>query len=112
MSFISSLKTDVAKAISTLVAFGHSVENTVLPALKQLDNQQAVIEGVTGLISPAAKAVEIAAFNVLDLVITAIEDSSKATTDGGVNLTLDAAVVADIKKVIAAIRGLSGVTKT
>jgi hypothetical protein len=105
MSLITTVEHAFAVAAQDTVKTAKFIENAVLPALQKASANAATVEAVTGLISPAAANIERTAFAVLGLAIKAIEDAEAAAAGGGVNVSLDAALVADLKSIAPAITG-------
>jgi hypothetical protein len=105
MNAVESVFSKVAKDAVTAAKY---VESKILPALQKAEVNQATIEAITGLISPQAEAIEKAAYEVLGVVISALEAADAAVANGanGLSVSLDAAVVADVKAVAAAIKSL------
>ena len=62
------------------------------------------VEAVTALVCPQLANIERVGEAVLGVVIQAIEDATSAATAGGLNVSLDAALVADIKAILPAIK--------
>ena len=60
---------------------------------------------MTALVSPQAANIERLGFAVLGLVIKAIDDAGTAAGANGLNVTLDAQLVADIKSIASAVTG-------
>ena len=104
MSLISSLEHAFAVGAQKIVAEGKVIETKVLPFLQKANATAATVEGVTALIDPAAVAIERSAYAVLGLAIKAIQDGGTAAASGGVNLTLDAALIADLKAILPAVK--------
>jgi hypothetical protein len=69
--------------------------------LQYVQKNQAEIEAITGLIDPGAALIEQIAFGALGEVVGAVHSVGQAAAVNGVNLTLDATAVADIKNLIA-----------
>jgi hypothetical protein len=109
MSFILTAEHAIASAAQKLVSEGKLIEQKVLPALQKASASATVIEGITSLVDPAAVNVERAAYAGLGVIIKAIQDAEAAGASGGVNLTLDAAFVADVKSIIPAVKGATAV---
>ena len=103
MNLITTVEHALASAAQEVVKTARFVANTVLPLLRNAKTAETTIETVTGLVSPAAVNIERAAFALLGLAIKALGDGSQAVLAGGVNLQLDAALVADIKSIMAAV---------
>jgi len=78
--------------------------------LKKAQADQCTIEAVTGLVSPQAANIERAGFAVLDVVINALDAAGAAAGANGLNVTLDAQLVADIKAIASAVKGAVAVS--
>ena len=91
-----------ASTAKELVAAYRFIQSKVIPALKDIDADASVIEAVTGLVAPEAVAVERAAFAVLGMVVDILDKVPE--TNGGVNITLDAEIVTEIKAIAAIIK--------
>jgi hypothetical protein len=107
---ITSVEDALATAASDTVKVAKSVEASVLPVLKKAQAVQSTIEAVTSLVSPQAANIERAGFAVLGVVIKAIDDASTAVGANGLNVSLDAQLVADIKAIAAAVKGALSAT--
>ena len=59
---------------------------------------------MTALVSPRAANIERVGFAVLGVVIKAIEDAGAAAGANGLNVILDAQLVADIKSIASAVK--------
>jgi hypothetical protein len=70
----------------------------------------STIEAVTALVSPQAANIERVGFAVLGVAIKAIDDAGTAGGAGGLNLSLDAQLVADIKSIVEAVKSAVHVT--
>src|SRR5262245_3934843 len=77
----------------------------VLPVLKKAQAEAPTIEAVTALVSPQAAKTERVGFAVLGLVIKAIDDAGIAARANGLNVALNAQLVADIKSTASAVKG-------
>ena len=73
--------------------------------LKSAQANESTIEAVTSLVSPQAANIERAGFAVLGVVINALDAAGAAAGANGLNVTLDAQVVADIKAIASAVKG-------
>jgi len=104
MNLITTADHAYASAAKDIVAASKYVQSTVLPTLTKAAAQASTIEAVTGLVSPAAVNIERAAFAVLGTIIKAITDGGTAVAAGGLNVQLDAALVADIKAIMPAVK--------
>lgn len=103
-NLITTAEHALAAAASDLVKAGKFVEMKVLPELQKAQADAGTIEAVTSLVSPSAANVERAAFAVLGLVIKTIQDAGTAASGGGLNVTLDAQLVSDIKSIAPAVQ--------
>jgi hypothetical protein len=77
--------------------------------LKKAQAEASTIEAVTSLVSPQAANIERVGFAVLGVVIKAIDDAGTAAGANGLNVTLDAQLIADIKSIAAAVKGAAHV---
>lgn len=107
MSLITSISHAFAIAAQDIVKAGRIITTTVLPTLQRAQADAPVIEAVTGLVSPQAANIERSAFAVLGLVIKAIDDAATAANAGGVNISLDASVVSDIRAIMSAVKAVA-----
>lgn len=101
---ITTLEHAFAVAAQKIVAEAKFVESKVLPVLEKAQAQAQTVEAITGLVSPQAANIERVGYAILGQVIKAIEDSASAAAAGGLNVTLDQAVVDDIKTIIPAVK--------
>jgi len=104
MSLILSLEHAYATAIADLKKAGRFVLTTVLPALKEAKAAAPTIEAVTAVVSPQLANIERVGEAVLGLVIKAVEDGAAAADAGGVNVQLNAALIADIRAILPAVK--------
>src|SRR5262245_35388680 len=104
-ALISSIEHAFATAASDTVKVAKFVEAKVLPALKQAQAEAPTIEAVTALVSPQAANIERVGFAVLGVVIKAIDDAGSTAGASGLNISLDAQLVADIKSVASTVKG-------
>jgi hypothetical protein len=104
MNLITTADHAYASAAKDIVTASKFVQSNVLPVLTKASAQASTIEAVTGLVSPAAVNVERAAFAVLGAIIKAIGDTNQAAAAGGLNVQLDAALIADVKAIIPAVK--------
>jgi hypothetical protein len=63
---------------------------------------ESEVEAVTSVIFPPAVMIERAAFGLLGLAAAAAHDAQPAADANGLNITLDAQMVADIRALLAA----------
>ena len=90
--FFATMASDIvkgARAVGTVMAKAGSAETTV--------------EAITALLFPQAVELERGAFALLGLAAQAVNATGAAAGANGLNLTLDAQLVADIKALIPAI---------
>ena len=81
------------------------VETSVLPVLKSAEANASTNEAVTSLISPQAANIERVGFAVFGVVINALDAAGAAAGANGLNVTLDAQLVADVKAIAAVVKG-------
>ena len=60
---------------------------------------------MTALVNPQAANIERVGFAVLGVVIKAIDDAGAAAGASGLNISLDAQLVADIKSIASTVKG-------
>lgn len=102
MSFgFSSLGHVFASIFSDISKGAKAVGNV----LTKVEAAEPVIESLTSIVYPPAVLIERAAFSVLGTVAATVHDAGTAADAGGLNVTLDAATVADIKALIATVKG-------
>ena len=104
-ALITSVEHALAVAASETVKVAKFVETSVLPVLKTAKAEESTIEAVTSLVSPQAANIERAGFAVLGMVINALDAAGAAAGANGLNVSLDAQLVADIKAIVAAVKG-------
>lgn len=76
------------------------VSKKVVVALGGLQNEAHLIETLTSLVSPQAAAVEQIAFGALGELIAAVRATETAAGANGLNVSFDASVIAEVKKLI------------
>ena len=103
MSLITTLEHAYASAASEVVTLAKYVRGTVLQALIKAEGSAQTVEAITALVSPAAANIERTGFALLGIAIKAIEDAGSAADAGGVNISLDAALIADLKSILPAV---------
>jgi hypothetical protein len=77
-----------------------TVSKKVVTAIGGLQGEATVIESLTSLVSPQAAAVEQIAFGALGELVAAVQATETAAAANGVNITFDASVVAEVKKLL------------
>ena len=105
MSLITTIEHAYAVTAQFIVNEAKTVTTKVLPLLQKAETDASTIEAVTNLVSPAAANIERTGFALLGVVIKSIEDAGTAAAAAGLNVSLDAQLVADIKSIIPAIKG-------
>jgi hypothetical protein len=78
-----------------------TVSKKVVTALGGLQNEEAVIESLTALVSPQAAAVEQIAFGALGELVAAVQATETAAGANGINISFDASVIAEVRKLVA-----------
>jgi hypothetical protein len=76
------------------------VSKKVVVALGGLQNEVHLIETLTSLVSPQAAAVEQIAFGALGELIAAVRATETAAGANGLNVSFDASVIVEVKKLI------------
>lgn len=76
-------------------------------AMAKAGSAEATVEGITALLFPQAVELERGAFALLGMAAQAVSATGAAAGANGINLTLDAQLVADIKALIPAIEQYS-----
>ena len=97
-ALINSVEHALATAASDTVKVAKFVETSVRPVLKSAQANESTIEAVTSLVSPQAANIDRAGFAVLGVVINALDAAGAAAGANGLNVTLDAQLVADVKR--------------
>ena len=110
-NLLTSIEHKLAVAASDVVKASKFIETSILPILKTAAANEAVVESVTALIDPQAVNVERIAYAVLGLVIKAVEDTDSAVAANGINVTLDAQLISDIKAIVPAVQSKLPVAK-
>ena len=77
-----------------------TVSKKVVTVIGGLQGEATVIESLTSLVSPQAAAVEQIAFGALGELVAAVQATEAAAGANGVNITFDASVVAEVKKLL------------
>jgi hypothetical protein len=108
MSLFQNIEHVFASAAQDTVKAAKFVEQHVLPVLQKAKGNEALVEEITGLVSPQAANIERVAFAGLGVLIKAILDAEAAGNAGGVNVSLDAALVADLKAIAPTIKAAAG----
>ena len=77
-----------------------TVSKKVVSALGSLQKEETLVESLTSLISPQAAAVEQIAFGALGELVAAVQATETAAGANGVNVSFDASVIAEVRKLI------------
>ena len=101
---MSGIEHAMASGAQDVVKTARFIETKVLPALQAAKANEATVETLTGLVSPQAANIERGAYALLGVAIKAIQDANQAGAAGGMNLALDASLVADLKAIAPAVR--------
>jgi hypothetical protein len=87
-------------AFASLLKDVVTVSKKVVTVISGLDNEATLIESLTSLVSPQAAAVEQIAFGALGELVSAVQALETAAGANGVNVSFDASVVAEVKKLL------------
>jgi hypothetical protein len=108
---LQSIKNEFGHAAQDIVKVGKAIKAAIVraaaeaPALvDDLQKAAPTIEGLTALAAPQFVAVEQMAFNAFGIVAKAVEDAGPAALSNGVSVSLDKAIIADIKAIIPALK--------
>jgi len=104
IALISNIEHALATAAADTVKAAKFVKTSVLPVLKKAQADQSTIEGVTALVRPQAADIERAGFVVLGVVIKALDNAGTAAGASGLNVSLDAQLVGDIKSIAPVVK--------
>src|ERR1700760_2945534 len=77
-----------------------TVSKKVVLVLGGLQHEAQLIETLTSLVSPQAAAVEQIAFGALGELIAAVQATETAAGANGVNVSFDASVIVEVRKLI------------
>jgi hypothetical protein len=83
-----------------------SVSKKVVTVLGGLQKESQLIESLTSLVSPQAAAVEQIAFGALGELVAAVQATETAAGANGVNVSFDASVIVEVRKLIAEFPGI------
>jgi methyl-accepting chemotaxis protein len=89
-------------AFASLLREVVSVSKKVTATLRGLQENEKLIESLTSLVSPQAAAIEQIAFGALGELVAAVQATEAATAANGVNVSFDASVVAEVRKLMVA----------
>lgn len=77
-----------------------TISKKVSTALGGVQGEATLVESLTDLVSPQAGAVEQIAFGALGELVAAVNATETAASANGINVSFDASVVAEVKKLI------------
>jgi hypothetical protein len=77
-----------------------TVARKVSSALGGIQNNEKLIESLTSLVSPQTAAIEQIAFGTLGELIAAVQATENAASANGINVSFDASVIAEVRKLI------------
>ena len=77
-----------------------TVSKKVVTALSAVQGEAQLIESLTSLVSPQASAAEQIAFGALGELVAAVKATETAAGANGVNVSFDASVVAEVRKLL------------
>jgi hypothetical protein len=97
MSFFGTFEQELA-AFAKRIVGGLGKAETVV---NDVEKAAPEIEMVSGMVFPAAAAVEQVAFGLLAKASTAISGLQAAASAGGINITLDETELQDLKSVVS-----------
>ena len=108
---LTSIKNEFGHAAQDLVKVGKAIKSAIGRAAAEMptlvaDLQKAAptIEGLTALAAPQFTAVEQLAFNAFGVIANAVEAAGPAAAANGVSISLDQALIADIKAILPALK--------
>jgi hypothetical protein len=101
---IKSIGHAFAVVAQDIVKFAHKLE----AAAVKVQAAAPVVEALTSMIDPRAAAIERAAFYLFGKVTDAVHTAGDAASANGLNLSLDATEVAEIKELIGYLKNSSG----
>ena len=107
MSILASVEHVFAAAITNAKKAAKVIQSQVLPALVPLHADAGTIAAVSGLIDPRLANVEMVADALLGAAIKAVQDGTLAGNANGANITLDSALIADIKTLVPMVTALA-----
>lgn len=100
---IATLETDVLSIASKVKAGLEAAEGDAVKVASFLENNSTEISALANLAGPGAAAATQTGLGVLNTVITAVKGAGDAASANGLSVSFDAAAIAEVKAVIAAI---------
>jgi hypothetical protein len=89
------------KADADVVAAAKFTVTNVLPELVKIQANSSTIEAIASLAGPSASQAAIASMALLAWAVKTIQAANAAEIAGGINVTLDASLIANVKSVAA-----------
>jgi hypothetical protein len=106
MGAIATLEGDVVNIAKKIKAGLEAAEGDAVKVASFVETNSTEITALAGLAGTGATTATGAGLNLLNLAINAVKGAGDAASANGLTVSLDAATVADIKAVIAAIEKL------
>lgn len=100
---LATLETDLLDAAGKVKAGIEAAGADAVKLASFIENNSAEITGLASLAGPGASSATAVGLSLLNTAITAVKGADSAAVANGLSVSLDAATVADIKAVIAAI---------
>lgn len=104
MSFFSTAFQDLKKAATVFRNWILTAASDAPKVVADIQKAEPTIEGITALFAPGAEKFEQVAINLLDVVGSAVEQAGVSASANGLNVSLDAQLLADAKAVWDAIK--------
>jgi len=103
---VATLETDLLKVAEKVKAGLEAAAGDAVKVASFMENNSAEITSLAALAGPAAAGATSTALAVLNVVITAVKGAGQAAAANGLSVSFDAAAIAEVKAVIAAIEKL------
>jgi hypothetical protein len=103
VSKLATLESDVLNIGSKIKAGLAAAEGDAVKMASFLETNAPEINALASLAGPGAIGVTNTALSVLNVVITAVKGAGAAGAANGLNVSLDAALIAEVKAVLAGI---------
>lgn len=91
----------VGHAFASLFKDVVTVSKKVATVLGNVKGEEQLIESLSGLVNPKAVQLEQIAFGALGELVAAVKATEDAASANGISVAFDAAVVTEVKKIIA-----------
>ena len=98
----ATLETNLLDFAKHVKAGLEAAEGDAVKVASFVENNASEITGLAALAGPGATSVTTVALNLLNVVITAVKGAGDAASANGLSVSLDSALVADVKAAIAA----------